>query len=171
MGVQRLPVVTGPPKALEPGSYLTPPGLGRVVSVTVPEGWFGGAAAGGFSVGQGLDEANERFADAGLYVDVIPTPYGEAVTAFEELGGISHGSDPTIGTVDGHGSTTFRAHADGAPVVLDPIAPGLDLTSEAGEQIFIDVAGVTILVRTEVFNEDAQAALDTVVASIRFPED
>ena len=168
-GERPLPVLSGAPAPLEHGTYVTPPGFEPTVAVTVPAGWYGGAGRSGFGVGQGFDEVNERFRDVGLYVDVIPTPYDSAVAAFGKVAGLIQQGAPTSGTIDGHESTTFEARVDGAPVPIDAIAPGLDIVSDAGQQILIDVAGTTVLVRTEVFNEDAQAALDSVISSIRFP--
>ncbi len=167
-GERPLPVLSGALAPLEAGTYVTPSGFEPAVAVTVPAGWYGGAGGSGFGVGQGWDEVNERSRDVGLNLDVIPTPYDEAVAAFGKLGGLTHRAAPTSGMIDGHESTTFQAQADGEPVLLDPIAPGRDLISQADQQIFIDVAGATVLVRTEIFNETAQPALDAVIASLDF---
>ena len=166
---RRLPLVSGPPEQLEPGTYLTPEGFEPVISITVPDGWFGGAGGDSFGVGQGNDEINQRFEDVGLYVSVIDMPYADAVEAFPTLTGLVHEAEPVGGTIDGYETTTFRAHAGAGHVVLDPIAPGSDIGPEGDRQIFIDVDGTTIFVKTEVFDETALPALDGVLASLEFP--
>lgn len=168
-GEPRLPAAAGPPKPLEAGTYLTPEGFEPVISVTVPDGWYGAAGSTEFGVGQGLDEVNQRFEDVGLQLAVIAMPYDEAVAAFQNLEGLTHEGEPTRGVVDGHESTTFRARAAADHVVLDPVIPGADISSESSEQIFIDVDGTTVLIRTEVFDPSAEPALDHVLSSLTFP--
>jgi hypothetical protein len=115
-----------------------------------------------------LDIANARFADAGLYVNVIDKPYAEAVSVFEALPGLEQRAEPTTAMVGGHNATVFEARANTDHVLLDRLAPGLDIGTTAGKQIFVDVNGATVLIRTEVNSASAQAALDAVVASLRF---
>jgi hypothetical protein len=169
-GEARLPTVAGPPQPLDPGTYLTPEGFAPPVSITVPVGWYGGAGSTGFFVGQGLDEVNQRFADVGLYLDVVQLDYDAAIAAFREIEGVVIQAEPETGTIGGHEATTFEASTEGGQALLDPIAPGIDLTAAAYQQIFVDVGGTTVLIRTEVFNEAAQPALDGVLASIEFPD-
>jgi hypothetical protein len=163
----RLPRAAGPPISLEPGTYLTPEGFEPVMSVTVPEGWYGGAGTSGLGLGQGLDELNERFSDVELYVDVIPTSYAEAVAGFQELVGLSaQQNEPAAETFDGYEATTFRARALGENVLLDPIAPGLDIGPAAAQQTFVDVDGITLLIRTAVYDDAAEPVLEQVLASL-----
>jgi hypothetical protein len=169
-GVLRLPLVTGLPSPLDAGTYLTPEGFEPAISLTLPQGWYGGASLDGLSVGQGFDDANQRFAGAGLYLAVIALPYDEAVAAFSDLGGLTHDRDATTGMVDGHDATTFYAHASGAHVLLDAIAPGSDLIAEAGQEIFIDVNGTTVFIKTEVFDDAGEDELADVIGSIEFPD-
>lgn len=67
--------------------------------------------------------------------------------------------EPQTGTVGGHEATIFEASTAGAQVLLDPIAPGVDLSPAAYQQFFVD--GTTILIRTEVFDESAEPSAST----------
>jgi hypothetical protein len=150
---------------------VTPDGFEPVVSVTIPDGWYGGAYASGFTVGQGIDDAQQRYADVGLYLDVIDLPYEEAVVGVGQLSGLVEDAAPTSTEIDGHPATTFHVHAEGDHVVLDAIAPGLDIIAEAGPLTLIDVDGTTILVRTEIFDEAAEPTLEEVVGSLTFDDE
>jgi hypothetical protein len=138
------------------------------MSVTVPDGWYGGGSATGLGVGQGNDEVNQRFAGGGFFVDVIPMRYGAAVAAFAKLQGLTFEGEPQVGALDGRQTTTFRAHPRGDHVVLDPIAPGLDISSAHGRQMFIDADGSTLLIRTELNAASFESQLDEVLASLAF---
>ena len=167
--VQRLPRSAGPPHPLEPGTYLTPEGFEPPVAVTVPGGWFGGAGSSGFGVGQGNDEVNQRFGDVGLYLDAIRMPYDDAVAAFRRLEGVSLEAEPVDGTIGGYEATIFRPQPVREPILLDPIVPRSDLTSEIHHVIFIDVRGTTVFIKTEVFDDEALPVLEQVIDSIQFP--
>lgn len=165
----RLPTVSGPPQALEAGTYLTPEGFEPAVAITVLDGWYGAAGGSGFGVGQGLNEAEERFDDAELYLDVIPVPYDEAVAILGEIEGIVFGEPSSTIEVDGHEATLFHGSPAGEAVPLDALLPGIDLNSSSGQQILIDVDGETILVRTGLYSDEAEDALNEVIESLRFP--
>ena len=165
----RLPFVSGAPVPLEAGTYLSPEGFAPVMSIALPTGWYGGGSAREFSAGQGIDEVEQRFAGGGLYVSPIDMAYDEAVAAFSNLDGLTADHEPTTQSMGGHDSTTFYVHAEGGRVVLDPIAPGLDVNAGTAHVIFIDAGGTTILIRTELFREAGAGPLDDVIASIRFP--
>ena len=165
----RIPVVSGPPVALEPGTYLSPEGFAPVISITVPEGWFGSGSAADFAAGQGLDEVNQRFADAGLYVNTIDMAYDAAAVAFGALDGVTVDQPPTTQAIGGHDSTTFYVHAEDGQVILDPIAPGVDVNEATAQVMFIDVDGTTVMIRTELFDDSGAEPLDGVIASIEFP--
>lgn len=163
-----LPSALGPPQPLEAGTYLTPAGFDPAVSITVPDGWYGAGGRSGFAVGQGLNEDNE-FADAGLHVAAVPLPYDEATATFEQLEGVVF-SEPTSTTeLDGHEATVFHGSPSGDQVLLDALVPGIDLNALSHEQIFVDVDGQTILIRTELHSDDAEGALTEVIDSLQFP--
>jgi hypothetical protein len=168
-GGNALPTISGPPEPLEAGTYVTPAGFDPAITVTVPDGWYGGALSSGFTVGQGLDEVNERYAGGGIYVEVISAPFDEAVRAFENLAGLVQEGEPERAEIDGRSATTFFVHAEGDPVLFGEIAPGLDVIADTGQVTFIDVQGTTLLVRTEVFDEGVQPALEEVISSLTFP--
>lgn len=165
----RLPTAFNPPEALEAGTYLTPEGFEPAVAITVLDGWYGGAGQSGFGVGQGFNEAEERFADAGVLLDVIPVPYDEAVAILGQLEGIVFSQPSSTIELDGHDATVFHGSPEGEPVLLDALLPGIDLPPGSHQQILIDVGGETILVRTELFSDDAEGALNEVIESLRFP--
>ena len=166
--VARLPLVGGPPEPLAPGTYLTPEGFEPVMSITVPSGWYGAASSSEFAVGQSLDEANE-FAGGGLLVGTIAIPYDEAVAAFGEIADLVHEQPATTGTLGGYDATTFYTHAAADHVILDPVAPGLDVLTSSAQQVFVDADGTTILIRSEVKDDAARAEIEEVMASIEFP--
>lgn len=140
------------------------------MSVTVPEGWYGGGGRLSFGIGQGLDEVNERFRDAGVYVDALDLPFDVVVAAFREVEGLDI-PEPTSATVGGYAAITFRARARGEPVVLeDALGTGIDTSSSSDRQIFVDADGTTILIRTELFDDRAASVLDRVLASTTFPQ-
>ena len=139
------------------------------MSITLPKGWYGGGSANEFGVGQGLDEVEQRFADAGMSVAVIEMAYDEAVAAIGDLDGLTSDREPTTQSLAGFDSTTFYVHAEGDHVVLDPIAPGADITQGTAQVIFIDAGGSTIMIRTEIIDDAGAGPLDGVIASIEFP--
>lgn len=163
----RLPTAFGPPEPLEPGTYLTPERFEPVVSISVGEGWYGTAGQLGFAVGQGLDDG--EFADAGLYGTVVPVAYDEAVATFGELEGVVFSEPSSSMKLDGHDATVFHGGPLGDQVPLDELVPGIDLNTLAHQQMFVDVDGQTLLIRTELRSDDAESALTEVIDSIRFP--
>ena len=140
-----------------------------MISITVPSGWYGGGSPRDFGVGQGLDRVEQRFADAGMSVALIDMGYDEAVAAFGDLDGLTTDREPTTQSIAGFDSTTFYVHAEGGHVVLDPIAPGADVTEGTTQVIFIDVDGTTIMIRAELHDEAGAGPLNDVIASIEFP--
>ena len=163
----RIPV--GAPVPLEAGTYLTPEGFAPVMSITLPTGWYGHGSAREFGVGEGVNEVDQRWAGAGMYVNPIEMAYDDAVAAFGELVGLTSDQKPTTQSFRGFDSTTFYVHAEGDHVVLGPIAPGLDITAGTAQVIFIDADGTTIMIRTELFDDAGPGPLDDVIASIEFP--
>ena len=170
-GEARLPSGGGRPKPLAPGTYLSPNSFAPVMTVTVPDGWYGVGGTRGFGVGQGLDEVNQRFRDVELYVDVIDMPFGDAVAAFQAIEANWDIDELTPDTIDGREAVTFHAQALGAPVLLeDALGVGIDIGVAEGQQTFVDVGSATILVRTAIYEEAAEPVLDRVLASLAFEE-
>lgn len=168
-GEKRVPVTGGAPVPLDPGTYLSPEGFTPAMSVSVPPGWYGGGSNTGWGIGQGHDEVNQRFRDAGLGVDVIPLRFEDAVDAFQEVEGLDQ-VKPMSSDIDGHAAMTFRATATGEPVLLlESLGVPIDI-SGVGRQTFVDVDGTTILIRSEVIAPAAAPILDRVLASVRFPQ-
>lgn len=163
-----LPTGLGPPQPIQAGTYLTPEGFDPAVSITVPDGWYGAAGESGFAVGKGLTEDGE-FAEAGIYVAPIPVPYDEAITIFEELEGVEFSEPPSTVELDGREATVFHGSPVGDQVLLDDLLPGIDLNAAAHQQIFVDVDGQALLIRTELHSDDAEGELADVISSLAFP--
>lgn len=165
-GAARIPTVAGPPRPLDAGAYLSPEGFEPVLTLTVPDGWFGGGGSSGWGVGQGLNEVEQRYEDVGLEVALVPTPYEEAVAAFEEVDGLIRQGERSVGDFGGWKSTTFESHAAAEPVLIDEIAPGADIGRFAYRQIFVDADGSTLFIRTELFDQAAKPELESVLDSV-----
>ena len=159
----RIPSVAGPPRPLDAGTYLSPEGFEPVLTVTVPDGWFGGGGRSGWGVGQGLNEVEQRYEAVGLEVGVIPTPYDDAVAAFRQVDGLIRQGEPSVGELAGWESTTFESHAAGEPVLIDEVAPGADIGRFSYRQIFVDADGSTLFIRTEVFDQTSKPKIELVL--------
>ena len=165
-GMARIPSVAGPPRPLDADTYLSPEGFEPVLTVTVPDGWFGGGGSSGWGVGQGLNEVEQRYDAVGLEIGVIPTPYDDAVAAFRQVDGLIRQGEPSVGELAGWESTTFESHAAGEPVLIDEIAPGADIGRFSYRQIFVDADGSTLLIRTELFDQAFKPELESVLDSL-----
>jgi hypothetical protein len=165
-GMARIPSVAGPPRPLDADTYLSPEGFEPVLTVTVPDGWFGGGGSSGWGVGHGLNEVEQRYEAVGLEVGVIPTPYHDAVAAFRQVDGLTRQGQPSVGELAGWESTTFESHAAGEPVLIDEVAPGADIGRFSYRQIFVDADGSTMFIRTEVFEQASKPELELVLDSL-----
>ena len=170
-GLPRIPATEGTPERLRAGTYQAPEGFEPAVTVTVPDGWWGGGSSSGWSVGQGHDEVHQRYRDAGVLVDVLDLPYRRAVSAYRSVEGVVEDRGSRRHSVDGRRATTFMRHAVAEPVVLeDALGVGADVGPDSRSQTFVDLGGGrTLLVRTEVVDEAAVSAVEGVLASMSLP--
>ena len=170
-GLPRIPATEATPERLRAGTYQAPEGFAPALMVTVPDGWWGGGSSSGWSIGRGNDEVNQRYRDAGVFVEVLDLPYRHALSAYRSVEGVLEDGRPHRHSVDGRRATTFMRHAVAEPVVLeDALGVGVDVGPDSWSQTFVDLGrSRTLLVRTEVVEVSAVSAVEGVLASLSLP--
>lgn len=165
----------GDPTKLKPGGYRTGEGFSPITTFRVGRGWYGNMpvatkSADWFSIGKGLDRFEERFTYAGIYVDALTLPYAKAVAKFRGLKTLVTGAG-TPTRIGGYAGVSFRANVKGDHAPLIALGTGADLPGDvAGQQTFVNVRGMTLLIRTELGKaRAAPAEVQAVVRSFRFP--
>lgn len=164
-----VPNTGGAPAALAPGTVSSPEGFEPALTFDVPDGWYGGGDVGGFGIGQGLNEAEQRFAGGGIQVEVLQMPVDEAAQRFAKVKGIDAGK-PTTAEVDGRPATVFSGHPTDGAVGLDALGTSADVNEFSEQQIFVDLRDQTLLIRTEVSEPTADDEIASVLQSLRFAE-
>ena len=155
----------GIPVRLPAGKIRTPEGFTPVMTVRVPVGWYGHGDSVGWGIGKGIDKVREQFRHGAIYVDYISMSMQGAVATFKRLKGLDVGK-PTIRKVDGYDATSFHAKPTSGPVVLLPLGTGAELARVSDQQIFVDVAGETLLIRTELVTPGARDELARVLQTL-----
>jgi hypothetical protein len=155
----------GPPAPLLPGSVTSPAGFEPVLTFEVPSGWYGNGDGGGFAIGKGINEPEQRFDQAALQFEVLDMPVANATALFAAIDGIAVG-EPTVADVAGHEAFIFAARPVAGNVGLDALGTGADLNEWSAEQVFVDLGSSTLLIRTELPEAGAQAELAEVLASL-----
>ena len=165
-----LPESFGPPVRLAAGSYRTRPGFAPVTTFTVGRGWYGGGSRRDWAVGKGVNQVEQRFGSAGIWVSPLSLRYATAVARFRALKTLEAGRSEPI-RIGGYSGVVFHAKVMGDQALLPGVAPGLDVVNTpGGHQIFLNVRGTTILFRIEVFALRAgTAAVLGFLKTLRFP--
>jgi hypothetical protein len=110
----QVPNTGGAPAPLAPGTVSSPEGFEPALTFDVPDGWYGGGDGSGFGIGQGLNEAEQRFGGGGIQVEVLQMPVDEAAQRFAKVKGIDAGK-PATAEVDGRPATVFSGHPTEGP--------------------------------------------------------
>ena len=157
----------GLPAPLPPGTVASPDGFEPPLTFIVPEGWYGSGDSFGFGLGKGIDDAEQRFDEAGIQVEVLAMAMDEATSLFAAVEGIVAG-EPTSETIDGRPATRFQARPVGDAVGLEALGTGADINEWSSEQVFVDLGDGTLFIRTEIFEGGAESEIADVLASMTF---
>jgi hypothetical protein len=165
-----LPEAFGPPVPLAVGAYRTRPGFAPVTTFTIGRGWHGAGSSRDWVVGKGWNASADRFRGAAIWVSRLSLRYATAVARFRALKTLEAGPSKPI-RVGGYVGVVFRAKVTGEHAIIPSIAPGLDVVNTpGGQQIFLNVRGITLLLRVEAraLASDA-AAVQGFLRTVRFP--
>ena len=168
--VRVLPETFGPPVRLAAGTYRTRPGFNPVTTFTVGRGWQGGGSSNEWVVGQGFSAAAQRFRGASIFGSRLSLRYATAVARFRALKTLEAGPSKPV-RVGGYAGVVFRAKVTGENAVIPSVAPGVDVVNTpGGQQIFLNVRGIALLLRVEAraLASDA-AAVQAFLRAVRFP--
>lgn len=160
---------TFPPVRLAAGMYRTRPGFNPVTTFTVGRGWNGVGSSRDWAVGQGWNPSSERgFRGAGILVSKLSLRYATAVARFRALKTLEAGPSKPI-RVGGYRGVVFRAKVAGFSAIMPSVAPRVDVVNTpGGQQIFVNVRGITLLLRVEARASDA-AAVQGFLRTVQFP--
>lgn len=155
-----------PPGEVAAGVVRSPAGFVPAITFRVPPGWFGAGDEQGWGIGKGVNLVEQRFESVAMQVEVLDMPLNEAVETFQRIEELAPGP-PKTGRVGPHRTATFSVTFPGGRG-LEELGTGGDINEYSDQQIFVDVAGRTVLLRTEVFEGEARDELLQVLRSLRF---